>query len=212
MVESLTDLAARLEQRIKDLRKAGDLSALLAAAADAADEVERRISDAGADGAKRNALMSVQRLTFNAAADAWPGWSIPDQPPDPDHLRAGRALAERSARIVGTLELPPVRQATGIWLVGAFDLALGRHADAFSRFATARAHYLAANAPGLVLLTDGYLAILRQIAPDGAGQGESLEQVCARMSAGEFKDGPAWVAQLRTAQRVFVQQPSASGA
>jgi hypothetical protein len=212
MAESLTDLAARQEQRIKDLRRAGDISALLAAAAVAADEVERRIGDAGSDEARRNALMAIQRLTFNAAADAWPGWSLSDRPPDPNHLLAGRDLAERSAQIVAKLGLGQLREGTGIWLLGAFDLALGRHSDAASRFSLAREHYLAENAPGLVLLMEGYLAIVRRVGRERAApEGEGLDQTCARISAGEFKDGPAWIAQLRTAQDVFARSVKQEG-
>lgn len=55
------------------------------------------------------------------------------------------------------LGLGPMQEGTGTWLVGAFELALGRHAQARDAFAQARESYLAANAPGLVLLTEGYL-------------------------------------------------------
>ena len=46
MSQSLTDTVAKLGERVKALRKESDLAALLAAARDAADEVERRIGDA----------------------------------------------------------------------------------------------------------------------------------------------------------------------
>lgn len=104
---------------------------------------------------------------------------------------------------------PPIKRSTSTrpCADGAFDLALGRRADALSRFVLARAHYLAGSAPGLVLLTEGYLAILRQIGGEEAGQSESLDQVCARISAGEFKDAGAWIAQLRAALEVFATAP-----
>jgi hypothetical protein len=74
--------------------------------------------------------------------------------------------------------------------------------------ATARERYLAANAPGLALLTEGYLAINRQLARQRAAEsthanGDTLEQVCSKITAGGFKDAADRVAQLHTALEVF---------
>ncbi|MDH2383784.1 hypothetical protein [Bradyrhizobium sp. CER78] len=191
-----------METRVKALRGTGDDAALLAAARDAADEIERHPGSPDSD--RTEALKVAQRLTFNAAADCWPGWSVSDRPIDPDHLLAARELAERSLRLVERLELGPMRVATGIWLVGAFDLALGRYDEASRLFGDARGQYGAANAPGLVLLVDGYSAIVRHVGKRTAG-GNDLDQVCARIAAGGFKDGDEWIAQLRTALEVFAR-------
>jgi hypothetical protein len=202
MADSLAELAGQLEKRVKELRGAGDDAALLAAARDAADQVERRRG--AQDDDEREALKVLQRLTFNAAADCWPGWSVSGKPINPDNLLTARELAQRSLGLVQALELGPMREGTGIWLAGAFDLALGRHREAIGMFRDARRHYAAANAPGLALLTDGYTAIARQLANDPASSdGEDLDQVCARIAAGGFKDGDEWIAQLRTALDVF---------
>lgn len=202
MTDTLAILANQLETRVKALRGAGDDAALLAAARDAADQIERHPGAPDSD--RTEALKVAQRLTFNAAADCWPGWSVSDRPIDPDHLLAARELAERSLRLVEKLELGPLRVATGIWLVGAFDLALGRYDEASRLFADARGRYGAANAPGLVLLVDGYAAIVRQVGNRPAN-GDDLDQVCARIAAGGFKDGDEWIAQLRTALEVFAR-------
>jgi hypothetical protein len=114
MSESLTKVVTKLEQRVKELRKGNDKVALLAAARDAADEVERHIDGASLDESQRNALMAVQRWTYNAAADCWPGWSIPSEPVEPRTLLAARELAERSAGLVARLGVGPLREGTGI--------------------------------------------------------------------------------------------------
>jgi hypothetical protein len=203
MANSLPELAHQLEKRVKEFRGVGDDAALVAAARDAADQVEQRRGAQNDD--EREALKVVQRLTFNAAADCWPGWSVSDKPVKTDSLLAARELALRSVRLVQTLELGPIREGTGIWLVGAFDLALGRYDEATRIFRDARQYYVAASAPGLVLLTDGYVAIARQLEGEVAADGEGLDQVCARIAAGGYKDGDAWIAQLRTAWDVFAR-------
>ena len=201
--DALRDLVATSLERVKELRRAGDLAVLLAAANAAADEIEQRVGER-LDDAERQALTAVRRFTFNAAADCWPGWSVPDKPPEKRNLPVALALAQRSARLTEKLGLGPLQEGTGIWLCGAFDLALGKHAEASSAFGVARQHYVAAKAPGLVLLMEGYIAIVRQITGDQIpADGEDLQQITARIEAGAFEDGAEWIAQLRTALKVF---------
>jgi hypothetical protein len=209
IAESLSDLVATSQERIKELRRAGDPSALLAAANDAADQIEHRVGSeprkVNSD-AEHQALLAVKRFSYNAAADCWLGWSIPDNPPDTDNLRAAQKLAERSLGLVKQLGLGPLQEGTGIWLCGAFDLALGKLAEASDAFDAARQHYIAAKAPGLILLMEGYSTILRQIAGDQASAGgENLDEITARMAAGGFEDGAEWIEQLQTALNVFAR-------
>jgi hypothetical protein len=198
MTESLSDLVASSRARIVELRKSGDLGALISAAEAAADAIERRVVvGAGLSDADQQALLAVKRFTYNAAADCWPGWSISDEAADPRHLEAAFVLAQRSLALVRRLALGPLQEGTGLWLVGAFELALGQRAEAAATFAASRDLFLVANAPGLALLTEGYVVI--------AHGGEDLEGVCARIVAGGFEDGAEWVEQLRTASKVFAR-------
>jgi hypothetical protein len=194
--ESLSDLVASSRARIAQLRQSGDLGALISAAAVAADAIERRVGvGAVLSDSDQQALLAVKRFTYNAAADCWPGWSGSDEAADPRHLEAAFVLAQRSLGLVRRLVLGPLQEGTGVWLVGAFELALGKRAEASATFAAARDLFLVAKAPGLALLTEGYLVI--------AGGGEDLESVCARIAGGGFEDGGEWVEQLRTASKVF---------
>jgi hypothetical protein len=202
--ESLTDLVTKLQALIAERRRAGDLVALLATAEAAADEIERRAGGVRND-AGREAMTAARRFTFNAAADCWPAWSVSDRPPDTQILVRALELAKRSVFLVNKLGLGHLQEGTGTWLSGAFELALGRHAEAYSAFALAREHYMAAKAPGLVMLTEGYIALVCQIARDGVPAcRESLDEVCARIASGGFEDGTEWIEQLRTARKVFL--------
>jgi hypothetical protein len=53
-------------------------------------------------------------------------------------------------------------------------------------------------------LTEGYIAIVRRITASQVSAGdEELEQVNTQIAAGGFEHGAEWVAQLRTALKVF---------
>jgi hypothetical protein len=203
---SLPELAAKYATQVNELRRAGDLAALLASAKAAADEIEHRVGENWGNAAEREALLRVQRFTFNAAADCWPGWAEPDRPADRQNLLDALALAQRSAKLVAKLALGKLLDGTGTWLIGAFELALGRYTEATRAFDTAREHYLAAKAPGLALLTEGYTAIVREIAgPHSPGGADDLDPVCAKITAGAFEDGAEWIEQLRMARKVFAR-------
>ena len=201
--DSLRELMTASQQRIRALRQAGDLAALLAAATEAADHIERAVGERK-DEAAREALITVRRFTFNAAADGWPGWRVSDQSPDTRILLVARELARHSAMLTRHLELGALQEGTGIWLCGAFELALKKYDDAAKAFEVARQKYAEAKAPGLVLLTEGYSAILSQVA--GHADVEGLEAVITRIEAGGFEDGAEWVEQLHTALKVFARQ------
>jgi hypothetical protein len=205
--EALPSLVARSVQHINALRRQGNPAAVLAPATAAADAIEQQAGDPSSEEA-RVALTAAQRFTFNVAADCWPGWSTEGPEIDRRDLSSALRLAQLSSRLVDTLGLGGIQQGTGIWLTGAFHLALGAHMDAATSFATARERYVAANAPGLALLTEGYLAInrqlARQLAPESThANADTLEQVCSKITAGGFKDGADWIAQLHTALEVF---------
>src|SRR5215472_395138 len=133
VAEPLPDLVSKLQNRINELRRAGDLALLLVAAETAADEIERRAGECS-DHAAREALRAVKRFTYNASADCWPGWSVPKSSPDTHVLERALRLAERSAGLVKRLGLGPLQEGTGVWLCGAHELALGRHQDAHRAF------------------------------------------------------------------------------
>jgi hypothetical protein len=203
MTEDLPSLAARLEYRVNELRRESDPATLLAAASSAADAIENRVSECWNDEG-RAALTAVRRFTYNVAADCWPGWSLDGPRVDERDLLLALQMSQRSARLVEALGLGHVQRGTASWLTGAFHLALGALAEASSSFSNAREHYIAANTPGLVLLTEGYLAIVQRLAPhDKQDRAYDFDKVCSKIAAGGFEDGPEWIEQLRTALKVF---------
>ena len=120
---------------------------------------------------------------------------------DASSLLAALQLAQRSAALVASLALGSLREGTATRLTGAFELALRRLTDASLSFARARQCYITAAAPGLVLLMDGYLAIVQRLATNvSQADAENLEQVCAKIEEGGFEDGAGWRCRRRQIQ------------
>lgn len=194
------------EARIKEARRKGDPAETIVIATAAADAIEQRMEGRNAlSESDTSALKAVQRFTYNAAADAWPGWQTDGHILDKQHLVTAKGLAERSASLVNKLQLGGIQQATGIWLVAAFDLALGNFDAAATTFPIASQQYQAAQAPGLALLVDGYLVVARGLGARRTRQEitQDLEIVFAQISSGGYEDGNDWIQQLSTALVVF---------
>lgn len=211
MQDSVVDLSNETltwDGRVKDARKQNDPVATLTIAQAGADAITKRIAGTPKSEwteEEKSALTSVKRFTYNAAADAWPGWSLDGPRLDAATLTSAKALAQTSTNLVVELQLGAIQEGTGLWLVGAFDLALGNLDEALSLFTRASALYAAVPAPGLALLTNGYAVIvtgmLRKLPREDISR--DLESVCAEILSGPFHDGQEWVEQLRTALAVF---------
>ena len=55
-------------------------------------------------------------------------------------------------------------------------------------------------------VNEGYTAIVQEIAGSHSpGGADALDGVCAKITAGGFKDGAEWIEQLRMARKVFAR-------
>ncbi len=204
---SLSEQVSTWEARVKEARGKGDPAATIAIASAAADTIELQI-DQQADNWTENeraALTTVKRFTYSATADAWPGWELNGLSLDPPALATAKILAQRSAVLVEKLQLGMSQEATGIWLVEAFDLALGSFDSAITSFSTASQRWKAGSASGLALPADGYTVIARGVSthqPQEEISGD-LNKIVARISTRGFKDEWLRTEQLCTAWSVF---------
>ncbi len=83
------------ENKVKEARRGGDPVATLRLAATAADHIEQQVakqSEWTED--DRKALTAAKRFTYNAAADAWPGWELDGPSSDLSALTAGKIPGE----------------------------------------------------------------------------------------------------------------------
>ena len=204
--KGLAQLAAEQEKLVNDARKGGRISEIIGAAKHAADAVEHRVPDSQLEipGDEREALIAVKRFLYNAAADCWPGWSVDSARGSDAELEAALLLARRSANLVDRLRLGPMQEGTGKWLVGAFELALGRRENALDLFAQAEALHERAGTPGLALLARGYAAITREASRRAPAEGQdSLAEVLAALASSNLERARFFSEQLVTAHRVF---------
>jgi len=143
-------------------------------------------------------------LTYNAAANCWPGWDDPGIEISAETLAHGLVLAERSRALVAELGLDAREAATANWLVGALQMAGGRHAEAIAAFAEARAAFEANGASTSVLMAEGYRALARKLAsPEDPAAAAEFEECCARLAATDSKEATFFRQQLLTADRIF---------
>lgn len=200
--ESLPDLSSKLVAHVREARRGGDSAFILAAAKAAADMIEKR-AGACSTQEQRAALGLVQRFTYNAAADCWPGWSAAVPEIDERTVAGGLEMARRSASLAVRLGLGQGQQATAMWLIGAFELAFGRYAAATSLFSTSQQYFIAAGATGPALLAEGYIAVVERLTSAPDLDESNLEGIYKKIAAGGFEEGTAWIDQLRTALKVF---------
>ncbi len=99
-------------------------------------------------------------LTYNLAADTWPGWG-PGQvgPVTRVHRRLGLAAARRNVALAAELRLPPNRRRNGYWILGAQLLADGDAAAAAEAFAESRDLAATAGNDAGRLMAQGWLHV-----------------------------------------------------
>ena len=206
---SLSQEVASWEARVKEARTKGDQVAILQIAKTAADAIEKLVhKSADWDQEEIAALTAVKRVTYNAAADAWPGWELDGPILDTAYLKEAQVLAQRSADWCAKLQLGAIHEATGIWLVGAFDLAMAQYDEAVSRFSASSEQYRTAPAPALKLLSDGYTEIAKGLRSRDSPEDITvkLQGVFTELESGGFKNPTQWIEQLRTALAAFSER------
>jgi hypothetical protein len=146
-------------------------------------------------------VVAARSLSFNAAANCWPGWGDDGIVLDAADVREGLELATLSLTLVHKLELAGQPLGTAFWLVGALQLALDRIEASLSSFAKARAAYAAGDLPLQVMLVDGYRIIAeRRSAPAGSADRE-LARVVDGLRAEGSKAALGFADQLNAAAR-----------
>ncbi len=202
----LSELVAGWDEKIRDARKAGGsgaargqdgIASLLAAAREAVAEIEAAIFPFTAlDEAQASALRVLRKITYNAAADAYPGWEVNGPPRSAAELAAAESLARKCLSLVETLDENAERHGNALWLIGALALAQGKRDQARIEFRTAADFFTEAKTPLMTALCDGYIGIADIDAP-------AVEAAIAKIGSLEDKYAKDMIDQLVIARQVY---------
>ena len=103
---------------------------------------------------------SAVAMTYNLAADTWPGWGPGQAAPVAEaHRRLGLAAARQNVALAAELGLPPDRRRNGYWILGAQLLANGDSAAASAAFAQSRELAAEADNDTAELMAQGWIHV-----------------------------------------------------
>lgn len=207
----MKDFVHNLEREVNEARKKGDIPSLIEVASAAMDKLEAAAgtSSGTLDEDQSLALRAAKRIGYNVAADVWPGWEVATPARSDAELQSAQTLAQRSCTLVDKLNQGAVEHGTAIWLIGALYLARGMHEEALEAFRAAAGFY--ADAPALKILSEGYMAIVRESLSITPAKGKAeFDSVIARLDELSSEDGNIFRDQLLVARQVFATTRRAS--
>lgn len=144
-------------------------------------------------------------MSFNAAANCWPGWGDEGITIEDGHVEAARSLAGLCLVLAKELELGPKGLGTAHWMIGALELALGHFAMARAAFEEAQRSYsnLGEEAPQ-ALMAKGYGALAANCSEDSSVETiAALKTAIERLRALKCEDGQFFADQIERAEQVL---------
>jgi hypothetical protein len=144
-------------------------------------------------------------MSFNAAANSWPGWGDEGVAIEDGEVEAARSLAGTCLVLAHDLDLGPKGLGTAHWLIGALALALGRDVPARAAFQEAQRSYTALGdeAPQL-LMAQAYDALAAKFSDENSDEiAAALEEALERLHALGSEDGRFFADQITRAEQVL---------
>jgi hypothetical protein len=111
-------------------------------------------------------------IAFNTAANCWPGWGDAGIAIEESHISAAIRIATECLNLVEELALPARALGGALWLIGALELAAGRHGIAQEKFEEAERVFLGDETTAAsALMARGYIALARKADPRFRSEG-----------------------------------------
>jgi hypothetical protein len=194
---SLAVLASEWNEKIRAARKAGDVDTILTSAQAAVAALETAIGPRDTPTEDQTAaLKTLRKITYNSAADAYPGWEL-NTPRSPEQLATAETLARKSLSLTEECQEDAEHHGHALWLIAALDLAQGRRAEAADGFRAAAANHTAGNAPLSAALCEGYIGI-------ATGDTAAIDAAINKITGLNEKWSDATKDQLVIARQVFL--------
>jgi len=146
-------------------------------------------------------------LSYNLASYTWPGWNEPGIRPTASEIEIGLEAARLNMRLAVELKRGADPLFNAHWIIGALELARGRHAEAIRSYEQARKISNEAALGAHSLLAEGSIAIAKIAGKIDVAAGErEFRQVKSELLSGKVTDGKFYSDQLDTAYKVFTER------
>jgi hypothetical protein len=151
-----------------------------------ADALRRRAAASDAEEIARY-TQAANVLSYNMLADLADCWVGDDTPRQRRHFEAGLAAAQNCIRWREELNKPPFNRSIAWWGAGIHQLGLGQPEEAHASFSKAleyageaaladgRTTEITPDAPFLVLLSQGYVALSEMLLPMATGRARYVQ-------------------------------------
>jgi hypothetical protein len=150
---------------------------------------------------------AAKTLAYNLASNTWPGWNEPEIRITASEMDAGMEAARLNLRLGIELKRGAEPMFNAHWIIGALELARGRHAEAIRSYEQARQIAIEATLRSCALLASGSIAIAKIVGGIDAVEGErELLQVKTSLTSENLNDGKFFSDQLETAYQVFTKK------
>src|SRR4029434_5953870 len=104
---------------------------------------------------------TAKTMAYNLASNTWPGWNETGIRITPAEIEAGMEAARLNLRLAIELKRGPDPMFNAHWVIGALELARGRHDEAIASYEQARKIATDSNLRAYVLLAGGSIAIAK---------------------------------------------------
>ncbi|MCD6327112.1 hypothetical protein J7M28_06125 [bacterium] len=142
-------------------------------------------------------------ISFNLAANVWPGWDADGIEISRRDSIAGLDAAKLNLRMVKELDEGPVPLSVSYWAIGAQHLALTDYPKALEAFASSMKSAAEGDNKGSEQLALGYIGITNLLSARKEMGQQQLDEAIAGLEEIGGDDSNFFIDQLRTALKVF---------
>ena len=146
----------------------------------------------------------ARQISYNLAANLWPGWAEEGVVLGSGDLATGLELAKLDLRLIEETESPPKKRSNGHWLIGAQLIAAGQYMEALSHLESARQYADKAADTDHLNMIKGYIGLAEILGKRPEGK-QHFDSAVAELSKSQGEDGKFFADQLRTASKVFAK-------
>jgi tetratricopeptide (TPR) repeat protein len=150
---------------------------------------------------------TAKTMAYNLASNTWPGWNETGIRITPADIEAGMEAARLNLRLAIELKRGPDPMFNAHWVIGALELARGRHDEAIASYEQARKIATDSNLRAYALLAGGSIAIAKIAGKINVSEGErDLAQVKSSLTSENLNDGKFFADQLEATYQIFVKK------